>query len=431
MKKALLVNPWIYDFKAFDFFLKPLGLLYLASYLRKFNFQISFLDCLDRYHPFLSEGKKPKVDSFGRGKFISRFIPKPVIYQNIPRRYKRYGLPIEDLERTLNEIERPDYIFLTSIMTYWYPGVIATITLLRKYFPKTPIILGGIYATLCFSHAQKFSGANLVISGPFETELYKYLPGLKPIPFSELPFPAYDLYKKLDYVSILTSRGCPFRCTYCAVPRLFPEFQFRKKEEVIAEIDYYRELGIKNIAFTDDALLCHPEIKTLLKELAKKNWPINFHTPNGLHPRFLDREIAHLLFSANFKTVYLSLETASPSLQKRTGDKVRTEEFIRAVQFLREAGFDKEIHTYLIFGLPEQTLSDIKESIDLVLSLGIKCHLAEFSPIPGTEEYKKIGFDEKTDPLYHNNTALFYLTKKEEFLKMKTYLQQRDRSISS
>ena len=422
MPHALLINPWIYDFKAFDFWLKPLGLLYLASYLRKSGFLISFLDCLDRYHPVLKEIRKPKVDSFGRGKFLATFIEKPKIYQQIPRRYKRYGIPEEYFEKIIGEMSSPDYIFLTSGMTYWYPGVQAVIRILRRYFPKTPIILGGIYATLCQNHARRYSGADLVVSGPFETELPRYLPGLKPTPFSELPFPAYDLYQKLDYVCLLTSRGCPFSCSYCAVPKLFPGFTFREKEKIIAEIDYYQGLGIKNIAFSDDALLCHPEIKSILRILSEKRWSVNFHTPNGLHPRLIDEETAHLLFRANFRTIYLSLETTSPRIQKETGGKVKTEEFLRAVNFLRRAGFEKEIHAYLIFGLPQQTPEDIKESIDFVRSLGIKCHLAEYSPIPGTEEYKKLGFGEEIDPLYHNNTAFLYLTKREEILRMKSYL---------
>lgn len=51
MKKVLIINPWIYDFAAYDYWLKPLGLLYLASYLRKNNVEVMFLDCLDPY-PF-------------------------------------------------------------------------------------------------------------------------------------------------------------------------------------------------------------------------------------------------------------------------------------------------------------------------------------------------------------------------------------------
>ncbi|RLC23795.1 MAG: B12-binding domain-containing radical SAM protein, partial [Deltaproteobacteria bacterium] len=47
----LLVNPWIHDFAAYDFWAKPLGLLSLASILRQHGFSITYIDCLDRFHP--------------------------------------------------------------------------------------------------------------------------------------------------------------------------------------------------------------------------------------------------------------------------------------------------------------------------------------------------------------------------------------------
>ncbi len=425
MKRALLVNPWIYDFKAFDFFLKPLGLLYLASYLRQFGFEVSLLDCLDRNHPVLKGIKRQKVDRFGRGKLPSVVGEKPEVYKGIPRRYKRYGIPISSFEEILSETKEPQFIFVTSGMTYWYPGVFTAIKILKRRFPKVPVFLGGIYATLCPEHAQRNSGADFVIPGPFEENLWKYLPELPPLPFSRIPALAYDLYQKLDSISILTSRGCPFRCSYCAVPVLYPKFTYRDQKLVLKEMEYYLRLGVKNIAFFDDALLYHPQLKEILSELAKMRGEVNFHSPNGLHPRFIDEEIANLLYQANFKTVYLSLETVSPSLLKETGDKVKTEEFCQAVERLKGAGFKKEdLHAYLILGLPQQTVSDIKESIDFVLQLGIKCHLAEFSPIPGTKEYERLNLGKEIDPLLHNNTAFLYLKKREEILEMKRYLSQ-------
>ena len=60
-KKILLINPWIYDFAAYDFWLKPLGLLYLGSLLRQNSHQVHFIDCLDPYHPAMQDaGKKPQ-----------------------------------------------------------------------------------------------------------------------------------------------------------------------------------------------------------------------------------------------------------------------------------------------------------------------------------------------------------------------------------
>jgi hypothetical protein len=68
-KDILLINPWIYDFTAYDFWLKPLGLLYIAAILKKHSdFSLHFIDCLDRHHPLL--GRKLKTKPDGRGAFL-------------------------------------------------------------------------------------------------------------------------------------------------------------------------------------------------------------------------------------------------------------------------------------------------------------------------------------------------------------------------
>jgi radical SAM superfamily enzyme YgiQ (UPF0313 family) len=113
------------------------------------------------------------------------------------------------------------------------------------------------------------------------------------------------------------------------------------------------------------------------------------------------------MFRANFKAMYLSLETTNPEVQKKTGDKVNTKEFVNAVTVLTKIGFSPDaIHTYLLFGMPDQTPDEIIDAIKLCHSLGVHPHLCEFSPIPHTKEFENTGFNEDTDPLYHNN--LFY-----------------------
>ncbi|MFB0509730.1 MAG: radical SAM protein, partial [bacterium] len=148
MKKLLLVNPWIYDFKAFDFWMKPLGLLYVGSMLRSSGYEVKLIDCLDRYHPVLLKavGDMPKVDKFGRGKFYAEELEKPELLKTIKRRFKRYGMPKPVLKEILETTEPPDAILVTSIMTYWYLGVSDTIKTLKEHFPDVPVILGGIYA---------------------------------------------------------------------------------------------------------------------------------------------------------------------------------------------------------------------------------------------------------------------------------------------
>jgi len=426
-KRILLVNPWIYDFKAYDLWMKPLGLLYVIALLRKNEFEVDYIDCLDRYHPKMLERikKMSRVDEFGRGKFYSEEINKPPAYQDIPRNYKRYGMPIKVFREIIDTIEKPDRIFVTSIMTYWYPGVFEAIKILKEYYPEVAIVLGGIYATLCFEHAKRYSGADIVIAGKAENNLQNIIPVFKPISFDNLPYPAFDLYSKLDYACILTSQGCPFSCKYCAVPKLYPKFTSRDALSVITEIEHYENLGIRNIAFYDDALLANPHFISMLDEIIIREIKLHFHTPNGLHPRFLTQETADKMFKAGFKTIYLSLESTDTEVRRSIDSKVTTQEFIAAVKYLENSGFAKsQIHAYLMIGMPEIPAKTIKESIDFVNNLGVAPHLTEFSPIPDTDGFKRAGFNQDTDPLLHNNTIFPVLNniERDDMLSIKTYL---------
>jgi len=93
-KKILFDKPWIHDFAAYDFWLKPLGLLYLGGLLRQNGHQINFIDCLDPYHPeMLKEGhKRPQRHSYGRGKFFRQVIPKPNSLKMISKIIAAMGL---------------------------------------------------------------------------------------------------------------------------------------------------------------------------------------------------------------------------------------------------------------------------------------------------------------------------------------------------
>ncbi len=420
--RALLVNPWIYDFKAFDFWNKPIGLLPLASILKKNGFELDLIDCLDRNHPALPI--KTRTDPYGRGKYLFEVIEKPALYSEVPRRYKRYGLPRETFINLLNNIKMPDVILVTSSMTYWYLGVFEAISILKDKFPKIPIMLGGVYSSICAEHARKKSGADYVVVGPGERKIVELLTAMnliqKPI-YEEDVMPDYSLYPQLDYIVINTSRGCPFKCTYCAIHNLVPDVHYYKPEKIIEAIRQWTETNlVKNIAFFDDALLTNPHLRTILEQIAQLYREIYLHSSNGLHARYMTGEIARLMKQANFETIYLSLETINEERQKETGNKVITSEFLAAINNLLKYNFKPEqIHVYLMVGLPDQSEEEVIESIDFCKKLKIKINLTEFSPIPGTVEYQRTGLESDADPLFHNNTfyTWFYPEPKIEFLK--------------
>lgn len=420
-KKVLLVNPWIYDFAAFDLWTKPIGLLYIGGLLREKGYKVSMINCLDRYHPELVKIYYPKSNEYGCGKFYKEIIKKPLILENVPRKYGRYGLPLQIFRNELQNIEKPDIILVTSVMTYWYPGVFEIIKELRNKFTDVPIVLGGIYATLCYDHAKEKSGADYVVKGEGEIQALKLVESLIgkasyedwiPGDINEYPYPAYDLLTNKDALAILTSRGCPMGCTYCASRLVAGKFRQRDPIKVVDEVEFYiKNYHTRNFAFYDDALLINTEkhISVILDEVIQRKLECQFHTPNGMHARFIDVTLARKMKEAGFKTIRISLETSDPIRQKSTGDKVSSEDLRSAVENLKEAGYTgKDIGVYVLIGLPGQPLEEMIESVRYVHECGALVKLAVYSPIPNTEEWERAVaqnmIDPKADPLLHNDS---------------------------
>jgi len=409
----LLISPWITDFAAYNFWVRPLGLLYIAGLLRENGFRVTLIDCLDF---------QIKTKGYGDGKFIKTKIDKPLPLKSIPRNYSQYGIPEEMLLKRLSFLEEPDLICVSSGMTYWYPGVFKVIEITRKLFKNVPIILGGIYATLCYEHAKKHSGVDIVFNGRVESEVLKLICELTRFdvsPNSELRtnnllYPSFDLYPQLNYICITTSKGCPLKCTYCASPFLTNGFFRRDPLKVVEEIEYWTsKYRINNITFYDDALLIEPSkhFIPIMKEVIKRGIHCNFHTPNALHIREIEEEVATLLFKSGFKTLRLGLETSNEVTQIETGRKVDNQEFRKAIKHLKRAGYSSEgIGIYVMAGLPGQRVGEVKESIAFVREAGAKPMLVEYSPIPHTplfEKAKKMSqFDLENEPLFHNNSVL-------------------------
>lgn len=429
---VLLINPWITDFAAYDLWAKPMGLLILASLLREGGCGTALVDCLDRNDPFTDAhpGIIPgKARKFGTGKYARMLIPKPEAYAGFPRRYYRHGIHPESFRRKLRDVGRPDIIWVTSIMTYWYPGVQETIRAVREEYPETPVWLGGIYAGLCSEHAAATSGAHRVVTGPLSA-----LPALiaeqtgfsvtnDPAwrDFQLRPFPAIDLMPNTGYAPVLTSVGCPYRCPYCASGRLQPDWKRFGPDRVYSEIVRAHDLlGVEDFAFYDDALLLKAEetLKPALERLVTECRKFRFHVPNALHIRALSPDWCRLLHDAGFRTIRLGLETTTDAKNRAWGGKVDTRMFLAGLKNMFDAGFEKEdIGVYLLCGLPGQSPQEVAEAIRTVREAGIRPHLAEYSPIPGTPMWNGAaalsGYDIAAEPLFHNNT--FFACRRPDF----------------
>ncbi|MBF0452678.1 MAG: radical SAM protein [Candidatus Magnetomorum sp.] len=414
----LFVNPWIHDFAAFDFWARPLGLLQLAAMVRSHGMSVSYIDCLNRFHPKDMQPSKKRY-RHGRGPYLKTKISKPKALQSTTRQYSRYGILPDWLIQDLKSLEQPDVIMLTSFMTYWYPGVQETIACIRSVFKEVPIVLGGIYVRLCLDHAKTYMDADYFEIGQGEASIFsiiEQLTGFKATididvtNLDTLPYPAWDLQSSIPFIPLLTTRGCPFRCSYCASGFLEPNIRRHSIAHVLDEILFWHQAyGVCDFVFYDDALLYQSETYAvpLFEKIIQKQLPIRFHTPNAIHIREITPKIAFLMFKAGFKNLRMGLETTD--FEHRIDQKLTYNEFEQAVQYLKQAGFKRDdMGAYLMIGLPGQKKETIIESIDQVSNSGIQPILAYYTPIPHTKLWAEaVGcspFDISNEPLFTNNT---------------------------
>ncbi len=416
----LLINPWITDFSAYDFWVKPLGLLYAGAFLKRRGHNVRLLDCMDRFQEGIEADGKYLNRRYNTGKFHREIIQKPDCLKHVPRHFCRYGIPVDMFRKLIKKAPKPDTVLVSCIMTYWYPGAFDVVSLVHEIYPGVPVILGGIYATLCNYHARKESDSDVVTNSSVPSKIIETVEaaggskGDGPIVsdnFSEWPEPLWELYDNLKTAAVLTTRGCPMSCTVCASKILFDGCERRDPEKAAREIIGLAENGVQDISFCDDALLVGPQNHAvpMFERLAESKTPLRLHTPNGLHVREITPETARLMKRAGIVTVRLSLETASDERAKDFSYKVTREDFRNAVDTLYSAGYTPDdLGAYIIAGLPGQSIDEVLDTVSFVLDTGVKVRPALFSPVPGTVEFERAVetgmIKENDDPLLQNNT---------------------------
>ena len=386
--RVLLVHPPIHDFTAHDFWLRPYGMLRVAG-------RIQHACDLEVFDFLVSR----TTDAWGRGRFPDEVVARPRAFQDIPRRFRRFGRPRDEF-RQLLQSRRFDAVLVQTMMTYWYPGLREVIEDVRRFQPDAAIVLGGVYATLLPSHARSL-GADLVVQGSDLAPLFRLL--------------AIDAKDALPYWNCSLRRvgvmklteGCPFRCTYCAVPLTTPDFSFRPVSECLEEFRALARLGARDVAFYDDALLFNSGdcLAPFLRSVISEKIGLSFHTPNALNARFINPEIAALMVRAGFASFFIGLENSAEEWQQRTGGKVSQGEFGEAVAALRGAGA-RYICAYVLMGHPDVELDEVEATMRFAHDQGARVLLSEFAPVPGTPDGERCRqWADIEEPLSHNKTA--------------------------
>ncbi len=377
----------------------------LAQWLADRGAECVLIDCL-------SPARAP-------GRFPVEEVPTPecVRAAGLRRRFRRYGIGMDQFVWRLKRAGRVNAVLVTSAMSYWYPGVQLVIETVRKVMPGIPVILGGVYPTLWPGHAAKHSMADHVICGPL-AKAQRSLAKLLKLPEAPVrqsrPWYRMGLHDGADFSAIRTANGCPFRCSYCASRLVSGPFSPRGPKDIFEELHALYDMGVRQVCFYDDALLLDfdTRLRPVLEAVKARGMEMVFHTPNAMHAGLVDVHVARLLFSACFRTLRISLETVDSTRQQKSGGKVVSTDVETAVRYFTEAGYrPDEIGVYLLAGLPGQDIYEVRAGIEFVKGLGAKPYIAEMSPIPGTgvwQEFRQVGlvYDDM-DPVLTNN-SLFY-----------------------
>jgi len=195
----------------------------------------------------------------------------------------------------------------------------------------------------------------------------------------------FPVFRNKRFLPLVTSRGCPFKCTYCH--DIFDKsIQYRSPKAVVDEIEYLiNKYGVREFHIVDDVFNVNMKrAKIVLDAIIQRNLNIHISFPNGLRADFFDDELIDKMQRAGVYRMALGIESGSQRIQDMIKKDLDINIIYDVVEKLTRARMS--VHGFFMLGFPSETRDEMKETINFACDLGLTT--ANFSlviPNPGTD----------------------------------------------
>jgi len=330
-----------------------------------------------------------------------------------------------DTHRVLASLRaEPADVYLFSPMTPNLPFAYEIADLVKLLYPQATTVFGGVVATPLREQVAAHPSVDFVMSGRGEyalPELLDSVRGIKDLnevgqvcrrsksgevlvndksypwmPPSQLPFPKVDLFPRdtgldLRYIRIVYSLGCPYACQFCTIQTIGRKPAYFPVDRVLDEIRAYRSYYGRhhNIYFGDETFTVSKPRTLALCEALERESDVNYDCQTRLN-LVTDAEVLRAMKDSGCRWVELGVESVDQDTQNAFKQRVKLGPLIETLKRLRDAGLPA--CSFLVNGFPNQTIDDMRRSIDMVGEL-IEDRLLQATylfglvPYPGSDLY--------------------------------------------
>jgi len=317
----------------------------------------------------------------------------------------------------------PDVVGIQA-MTFTMIDVLKVAETVKAVAPKAIVVAGGPHPTLYPRETVNLPPIDVVVYGEGELAFRSILErkgrsldgissvmtketakhaelniSLQYIPdLNALKMPSWHLLHWSRYYSpiarsrrvttMMSSRGCPCRCTFCDRPQMGKVFRKRSAMNVFEEMSYcVKKFGVREIIFYDDTFTIDPDrvlelCDILEREKLQVQWDIRARV-DTMTPEMIRR-----LKRAGCVRIHYGVESGSARIQKSMKKNLNLDQVKEVFLATHREGI--ETLGYFMIGLPSETLEDVKMSFELLVNLKMDfANITVFTPYPGTEIYKQ------------------------------------------